>query len=138
MTVYWYDTTGRILQTAATMPPASAFDDRADVTRAETNETVSPMTHYVVDGAAVPMPAAPTIHHRFDWATKAWELNSDAAWSAVRTERDGRLTRCDWVVTRAQEEGTPVPPEWREYRQALRDITDQADPCAIEWPTPPA
>jgi hypothetical protein len=26
---------------------------------------------------------------------------------------------------------------WAIYRQALRDITNQADPFNITWPTPP-
>ena len=56
----------------------------------------------------------------------------------ARAERDRRLTACDWVVMRAQDLGQPVPTAWSAYRQALRDITQQAGfPQAIEWPTAP-
>jgi hypothetical protein len=56
----------------------------------------------------------------------------------VRVDRDRRLAASDWIVTRATERGEPVPAEWVAYRQALRDITGQADPLAIIWPTAPA
>lgn len=68
----------------------------------------------------------------------AWTLNEAAAWATVRADRDRRIAACDWRVTRAQEEGRRLEPEWMAYRQALRDITSQTDPLAILWPTPPA
>ncbi len=67
-----------------------------------------------------------------------WTLNEAAAWVSVRADRDRRIAACDWRVTRAQEEGRRLDPEWRTYRQALRDITDQPHPLTIVWPTPPA
>ena len=55
-----------------------------------------------------------------------------------RQERDRRLTECDWVVVKAQEEGTHVPAEWVTYRQALRDITsDSGFPFSHTWPAKP-
>jgi hypothetical protein len=59
-------------------------------------------------------------------------------WMLVRAERDQRLAATDWVTLRAIEQGTPVPEEWRAYRQALRDVPLQADPFAITWPVEPA
>jgi hypothetical protein len=56
----------------------------------------------------------------------------------ARAERDARLAACDWVVTRAYEQGAPVPPAWAAYRQALRDLTAHPDfPESITWPMPP-
>lgn len=49
----------------------------------------------------------------------------------VRTERDARITSCDWVITRHRDEldeggGTTLTAEgyavWLSYRQALRDL----------------
>lgn len=54
--------------------------------------------------------------------------------AAARRKRDALLAASDWVVTRAFETGTSVPAEWAEYRQALRDITEQAE---IIWPEKP-
>jgi hypothetical protein len=58
-------------------------------------------------------------------------------WDYVRREGNRRLSASDWIVTRATERGEPVPAEWVAYRQALRDITGQADPLAIIWPEVP-
>lgn len=90
------------------------------------------------DGGLVAVPAAPSPFHRFDVASRGWAIDLTQAWSAVRAERDRRLAACDWVTLRAQETGKPVLAPWMAYRQALRDITDQPDPLAVVWPTPPA
>ena len=55
-------------------------------------------------------------------------------WQQVRDQRDGLLVVCDWT----QLPDAPVDrAEWATYRQALRDITEQADPFAIVWPIAP-
>lgn len=54
----------------------------------------------------------------------------------VRAERALLLEQCDWT----QLGDSPVQPvnEWRVYRQALRDITQQPGyPHNISWPDPP-
>lgn len=54
---------------------------------------------------------------------------------AVRDDRTKRLADCDWT----QLPDAPVDTTaWAAYRQALRDITDQAGfPWDITWPAPP-
>ena len=96
--------------------------------------------HYRANnGSVIELPKAPSSYHRFDYATKAWADPRTAAtqWPVIRTERDKRLSACDWVVARAVDSGQPVPELWRVYRQALRDVTLQAYPFRIVWPTPP-
>lgn len=58
-------------------------------------------------------------------------------WTSVRSTRDQRLKDTDWVTIRAADTGVAVSAEWAEYRQALRDITEQADPFNITWPVKP-
>jgi hypothetical protein len=73
-------------------------------------------------------------------AEQAWqpELTVAAHMANTRTERDRRLSECDWVVTKAQETGQPVPKPWRDYRQALRDVSKQPGfPTAVVWPIKP-
>ena len=57
-------------------------------------------------------------------------------WACVRKQRDNLLIECDWVG------GTDVPDaiktKWNNYRQQLRDVTDQSDPDNITWPTKPS
>ena len=59
-------------------------------------------------------------------------------WAEIRAERDAKLHDSDWVVTRAFETSTSVPVAYAEYRQALRDITNQGDPLGVVWPNPPS
>lgn len=58
----------------------------------------------------------------------------EGQWASVRADRNRRLTDCDWT----QLSDAPVDATaWAEYRQALRDITQQADPFNIVWPVAP-
>ena len=54
----------------------------------------------------------------------------------VRTQRDALLVESDWAVL----PDAPVADEqaWKDYRQALRDVPQQAAfPTDINWPTKP-
>ena len=56
----------------------------------------------------------------------------------ARAKRDRLLTESDWVTIRATDTGDPVPTEWLDYRQSLRDITEQTGfPDNVEWPQEP-
>lgn len=58
----------------------------------------------------------------------------DNQWANVREDRNARLAACDWT----QLPDSPVDKAiWATYRQELRDITQQADPFNIVWPTEP-
>jgi hypothetical protein len=57
---------------------------------------------------------------------------------AIRSERDNLLAACDWIVMRSLESGEAIPAEWATYRQALRDLPQQAGfPVTINWPVKP-
>jgi len=59
----------------------------------------------------------------------------DAAWSALRAERDRRIASTDWTQL-SDFPGDPTP--WQEYRQALRDLPDNtSDPLNPDWPVSP-
>lgn len=62
----------------------------------------------------------------------------DAEWAEIRNERDELLSKCDWVVIKAKENGTNLPTAWKNYRQALRDITNTfSSPEEVVFPEPP-
>jgi hypothetical protein len=63
------------------------------------------------------------------------ELESIVYSQAIRTQRNKRLKESDWT----QVADAPVDKAaWATYRQALRDITEQAGfPNNINWPTKP-
>jgi hypothetical protein len=63
------------------------------------------------------------------------EPDADAQWAIVRAERNKLLASCDWT----QLPDAPVnTAAWATYRQALRDITNQANPFNIVWPASPS
>lgn len=56
----------------------------------------------------------------------------------VRLRRDYLLSQSDWIVAKNTEAGTPVPENWKTYRQALRDVTSQSGfPRDVVWPQKP-
>jgi hypothetical protein len=58
--------------------------------------------------------------------------------TAARNTRDGLIASSDWRAIKAFEAGATVGADWATYRQALRDITDQAGfPTEIVWPEKP-
>ena len=55
-----------------------------------------------------------------------------------RSSRDDLLKETDWIVVKYLDIGDPVPQEWAVYRQALRDVTEQAGfPGNVDWPEEP-
>lgn len=93
--------------------------------------------YYVENGQAVKMPEKPNNFVVFNYTTKEWAdpRTPQTQWPIVIQERKLRLLACDWTQL------ADIPPEtkvlWEPYRQALRDITKQADPFNIVWPTKP-
>jgi hypothetical protein len=59
-------------------------------------------------------------------------------YEAVRKKRDALIKESDWRVIRATETGVAMSQDWTDYRQALRDISNQDRfPVSINWPTEP-
>ena len=71
----------------------------------------------------------------YDGETLIEETFRDVDWDEVRRLRDLDLERCDW---RALKDVT-LSAAWRDYRQALRDITEHPDAntACDSWPQPP-
>lgn len=135
MNSYLYDAQGRVLQ---------VFVDGQGVPRripdllfCNSTEHYAPETCYVLDGVVLPLSPQPTPHHTFDYTTKQWidPRTAETEWPLVRVKRDGLLSKSDW--TQLPDVPITTKEAWAAYRQALRDITIQADPFKIEWPMPP-
>ena len=70
--------------------------------------------------------------------TNSDEYNAERAtlaWVKVRFERDEFLASSDW--TQLPDVSNVDKTAWATYRQQLRDITTQADPFNITWPSTP-
>ena len=64
--------------------------------------------------------------------TKDARLLADK-WTAVRRDRDNRLSQTDYLAL----SDSTLATNMTTYRQALRDVPSQADPDNITWPTKP-
>lgn len=81
-----------------------------------------------------------------NWVWK-WQVNDfdqeaiDAAiaqqWESIRSTRNTKIAATDWTQVDDAPFTNVEKAAWATYRQALRDITTQADPFAIEWPVAP-
>ena len=92
---------------------------------------------YIEKNAPILKPEKPSEFHVFDYTTKQWvdPRTPETEWPLVRIRRNELLQQSDW--TQLPDVPLATKEAWAEYRQALRDITDQPDPFNIVWPTPP-
>ena len=57
----------------------------------------------------------------------------------VRVERNARLAKTDWVVTKSVDTGVSIGSSWTTYRQELRDLPNSSGfPHSVTWPTEPS
>lgn len=68
------------------------------------------------------------------------ELDAELAerWRLWRIERNFRLAETDWIIIKYLEAGQAVPEAWATYRQALRDLPQNAQFDGDDWPVKPA
>lgn len=79
-----------------------------------------------------PIPSEEVLNSSFDL------MQQETKSIEVREERNKRLSATDWLITKAVETNLPVPETWRQYRQELRDISNQQGfPWLVSWPQPP-
>jgi hypothetical protein len=85
---------------------------------------------------------------RGDYITQVWIVRDmdeaekaaaiDQQWNRIRSERNAKLSVCDWTQLSDAPLTNIQTAAWATYRQELRDITIQTDPFNIVWPQPPA
>lgn len=110
-------------------------EDKLDAVFSAINE-VRPV-RVVGETLEVADPVPPGQGLRWDWGSRSWVDGRDAAaaWATVRAERDALLRASDW--TQLPDIPASTRAAWAPYRQALRDITEQADPFGVVWPVAP-
>ena len=83
-------------------------------------------------------PTKPTDTQLDALETKATAIDNEISLVGLRSVRNQKLAETDWVVTMHKELGTNIPTAWKTYRQALRDITDDATSLDdVSWPEKP-
>jgi FPC/CPF motif-containing protein YcgG len=64
------------------------------------------------------------------------QQRTDAVAASVRADRNARLTASDF--TQLSDYSKQDQQQWKQYRQALRDVPQQAGfPRSVIWPTVP-
>jgi hypothetical protein len=92
--------------------------------------------YYIDNGSPVEIPEKPSPYADFDYTTKQWVVNTAMVVFNVLEKRKKLLTGTDW--TQLPDVTLSNKAAWATYRQALRDITAQADyPTQINWPAAP-
>jgi len=77
-----------------------------------------------------------------DAEEQAWADAAPArALANLRAKRDRLLQQSDWEILSELEKGNAISTEWKNYRQALRDLPTGKDTVAkcenATWPTKP-
>lgn len=74
----------------------------------------------------------------WDELEKKWLTPLEVLSNEVRDERNQLLRDSDWITLKSYSQGVPVPQEWVDYQQALRDIPQQKGfPHDVDWPVKP-
>lgn len=96
-------------------------------------------TNYInSDKQVVTIPDRPDDYSDFDFTTKQWVTNQNKVIISVLQKRQKLLSASDWTQLPNGPFTTEKQAAWATYRQALRDITDQAGyPYSVEWPVAP-
>lgn len=81
------------------------------------------------------LPEAPDDFYLWDLSSESWVPDEEAAWEALRIERNRTLAASDWT----QVPDAPVDQAaWAAYRQQLRDLpSTTTDPFNVQWPQSP-
>lgn len=67
----------------------------------------------------------------------AFVQNQNDILENLRTARNSLLTESDWTQVEDSPLSEEKKTEWKNYRQALRDLTDLDDLTTIVWPSKP-
>jgi hypothetical protein len=77
----------------------------------------------------------------YEWLNYQWTFNQEAFDTSVRRIRNDKLKASDWAVLPDVPLDETKKLEWGQYRQALRDITDNISGLQnineVPWPLPP-
>lgn len=90
--------------------------------------------HMTAEG---PVPFTPEEEAEWAAAQAEWVANESVRKaSEIRFERNSKLTATDW--TQVSDAPTSIKNKWIAYRQALRDVPQQAGfPTNVQWPVEP-
>lgn len=117
-----YDKNTELLETDGYLPVIVIEETTAEKPIVKYREVNGQIEQYA---EAAPVPSVP-------------EPTEEQQEMQVRAQRNSLLTLCDWTQLPDAPLTAEQKQEWAEYRQALRDVPEQAGfPDAVIWPTIP-
>jgi hypothetical protein len=93
----------------------------------------------VPDSVAIPQAVIRVVHSASNDNAVEFIVDQaaiDQQWSNVKQGRNQQLAASDWICS-VSDFAHPKKDAFVVYRQALRDITSQANPFALVWPSAP-
>jgi hypothetical protein len=106
------------------------FGDRGEVEYNDRNEDITEFSEFDI--------IMTDRQTEIDRLTQEAQDNEPSEEEKDRSQRDSLLELTDWIVVKYLDIGDPVPQVWSDYRQALRDITEQSGfPGNVDWPEEP-
>jgi hypothetical protein len=97
---------------------------------------IAGIDNYVKDGIIKTYPDKPGYSYIFNFQTETWDLSIEDLKVEITTKRNSLLAASDW--TQLPDVPQATKDAWAQYRQALRDITEQSGyPTNVVWPTSP-
>lgn len=132
----FYNANGMITRIVCSGKGQDLTDDEVGFFDLLIDSLVSDISHYVSNGELKSIPAGNSHSHDFDHKSGEWVANVERVKATAVSERNQMLMESDWTQLPDVPESTRSA--WVEYRQALRDITDQHGfPDSILWPVKP-
>lgn len=139
MTIFYDPPTGRILSSSERDMSKAEVDAMLSLLPTNTRHLPGHAIKdnaYIRDGRVTPIPARPGEFYKWDQSAQNWVFDSDAHLAAISSKRQSLLVQSDW--TQLPDVPLETKAAWAEYRQALRDITEQPGyPDDIIWPVAP-
>jgi hypothetical protein len=94
--------------------------------------------YYINNGTPVEITAQPESWYEFNYDTKEWVENEEVAKERCLEKRKQLLLDSDWTQLPNGPFTSEQQTAWATYRQALRDVTEQAGyPLNVTWPQKP-
>lgn len=81
---------------------------------------------YIEDKQIIKIADKPADFYIFDYETKQWVLDRDAALSTNKVKRNALLQESDWTQLPDVDLSSSQKAQWATYRQELRNMTDNA------------
>jgi len=130
-----YDGTGEIQALGHAMSEEAIVADGRNVYLSPP-PIVTADTHWIVNGQIAEKDPRPSPLHKWDTSHGRWVFDTVFGAMDARRVRRQLLEASDW--TQLPDVPLSTRAAWADYRQVLRDITDQPGfPEQIDWPTPP-